>query len=285
MAYDKIVDSAKLDNALRASANAFRAKMGSTRVINFDLANETGFSETITNLPTGSGDNNIDELISRDITEITSNALLVASYVFYYSLDLETANFPLANSIGMSAFQNCSKLTIADFPSATSTGTYSFKDCSKLEIVNFPLVTSIGNYSFQNCSKLTIVDFPSATSTGSDAFRGCSKLTIADFSSATSVGSYSFYSCSSLTALILRSETRANLPYTNAFSGCYHILGTTNNSYNPEGLKDGYIYVPSALIEDYKTATNWSTLATQFRALEDYTVDGTITGELDPNKI
>ena len=47
----------------------------------------------------------------------------------------------------------------------------------------------------------------------------------------------------------------------------------------------GYIYVPAALVDSYKVATNWSTYAAQFRALEDYTVDGTTMGELDPNKI
>ena len=34
-----------------------------------------------------------------------------------------------------------------------------------------------------------------------------------------------------------------------------------------------------------QAATNWSTYAAQFRALEDYTVDGTTTGELDETKI
>jgi hypothetical protein len=56
----------------------------------------------------------------------------------------------------------------------------------------------------------------------------------------------------------------------NAFSGAYHYHGTVNATYNPDGLKDGYIYVPKALIEDYKVATNWSTFADQFRAIEDY---------------
>lgn len=39
------------------------------------------------------------------------------------------------------------------------------------------------------------------------------------------------------------------------------------------------------LVDTYKADTNWSTYAAQFRALEDYTVDGTITGELDESKI
>ena len=32
----------------------------------------------------------------------------------------------------------------------------------------------------------------------------------------------------------------------------------------------GYIYVPYALLEQYKVATNWATYANQFRAIEDY---------------
>ena len=32
----------------------------------------------------------------------------------------------------------------------------------------------------------------------------------------------------------------------------------------------GYIYVPRALLNDYKTAENWSTYAAQIRAIEDY---------------
>jgi hypothetical protein len=77
----------------------------------------------------------------------------------------------------------------------------------------------------------------------------------------------------------------AKLSGTNAFTDCYHFHGTTDLTYNPNGLKDGYIYVPSPLVEGYKAATNWSAFASQFRVLEDYTVDGTTMGALDPNKI
>jgi hypothetical protein len=75
------------------------------------------------------------------------------------------------------------------------------------------------------------------------------------------------------------------------FNNSRHILGIVDATYNPNGDKDGYFYVPRALLsdddakKDYRRATNWSNFATQFRALEDYTVDGTTTGELDPNKI
>ena len=32
----------------------------------------------------------------------------------------------------------------------------------------------------------------------------------------------------------------------------------------------GYIYVPKALVDSYKSATNWTTYASQIRAIEDY---------------
>jgi hypothetical protein len=80
--------------------------------------------------------------------------------------------------------------------------------------------------------------------------------------------------CSKFTTLILRNTTQiVTLNKTNAFADTPIASGT------------GYIYVPSALVDSYKAATNWSSYANQFRALEDYTVDGTTTGELDSTKI
>jgi len=106
------------------------------------------------------------------------------------------------------------------------------------------------------------------------AFQDCSSLTLADFPAITSIDDYAFNSCSHLTSLILRkSDSICTLSNTNAFSVTPISSGT------------GYIYVPRALVDSYKAASKWSTYAAQFRALEDYTVDGTITGALDQSKI
>lgn len=133
---------------------------------------------------------------------------------------------------------------------------------------------AIGAYAFRQCTSLTSVIFPAATSVAYNAFYGCSKLSSVDLPSAENIGSNAFSECRALKTLILRkSDTICTLSSTGAFNS------TPINS----GI--GHIYVPSALIETYKTATNWYTFAARFRALEDYTVDGTITGDLDPNKI
>lgn len=156
-----------------------------------------------------------------------------------------------AASIRAYAFYKCSTLTTADFPVATSLGSSAFYGCSKLTTVNAPVATNIGTYAFCNCSTLTKVNFTVATRIGGNAFD----------------------SCKALTALILRSEVICTLSGISAFYSTPIYSGT------------GYIYVPRALVDSYKAASNWSTYAAQFRALEDYTVDGTITGALDESKI
>lgn len=112
-----------------------------------------------------------------------------------------------------------------------------------------------------------------ATTIGINAFYACKELAKADFMFVTNIEQWAFNECTDLYAFVLRSQNMCTLQNTNA------LLNTAISQ------NKGYIYVPRALVDTYKAATNWSTYAAQFRALEDYTVDGTITGELDPTKI
>lgn len=105
------------------------------------------------------------------------------------------------------------------------------------------------------------------------AFRECRELRVVDMPNLTYLNQAVFANCVGLKALILRGNTMCTNINPDILSGSAIASDT------------GYIYVPRALIEDYKVATNWSIHADQFRALEDYTVDGTITGELDESKI
>jgi hypothetical protein len=225
----------------------------------------------------------IDALIERSLTEIHSNAASVAPYTFRSYGSLVSVDFPLAESVGMDAFSNCESLKNANFPSVTVIGSQSFYS-SGLISVDFPLLTDGNSREFQSCLSLMRVNMPLLKSISSYMFSGCNKLQTADFGSVTEINNYAL-TCGTLTRLILRSANICNLKNVNAFSSSYHILGTTHTVHNPEGLKDGYIYVPRNLVESYKAATNWSNFATQFRALEDYTVDGTTTGALDESKI
>ena len=182
----------------------------------------------------------------------------------------EFADSNLTN-LGTHAFGGCSNLTSVDLPALTSAEPYAFQQCG-LEVVNLPVLLTVRLYLFSNNKNLKKVRLPAATSVEGNAFTYCSSLSEVDLPAAKNVGFDVFRDCSSLSVLILRSGTVCT------------TSGTLPNNC-PIASGTGYIYVPSALVDSYKAATNWSTYAAQFRALEDYTVDGTTTGELDPTKI
>ena len=129
-------------------------------------------------------------------------------------------------------------------------------------------VWTIGQYAFYNCNKLTDADFPKATTVDNYAFSDCHMLTSINIPLATTIGQEAFSHCYSLVKVFISQKDSVCTPYSDAFTNCYHILGTTDSTYNPEGLKDGYIYVPASLLANYKGS--WGNLfATQIIGHED----------------
>lgn len=252
-----------------------------------------GYSPVTVNVPTGGGSEVARSIVDKTITEYRdSEVMLIGEYAFFRTNTLTTVDCPNANNIGSYSFSLCEALVTVNIPKLRGSGTGSFSTCGSLEAVNFPDLQEGANQMFYNCKKLTSVNLPSINTVSSEMFSGCNalriirlqevtsvstkafnsciSLTTVDLPKGTKINTYAFNYCYKLTALILRSATVYSLSNTNAFTKCYHILGTVNLTYNPEGLKDGYIYVPSALVDSYKSATNWSNYASQFRAIEDY---------------
>lgn len=238
---------------------------------------------------------NLDALFDMTITEVNSDAAAIPEYRLKDCSLLTKANFPNATLIGEKAFNGCVALAEVNFPKVAEIKGYAFCGCSSLEEADFPLLTKVsGNYAFDTCSalhtvnmpkleyinaycfrscaNLTKVKFPAAASVATQAFYNCTNLRIADVGSPTNISTNAFNSCP-ITALAIRTTSVCKLSNTNALGGTPIASGT------------GYIYVPAALVESYKAASNWSAYAAQFRALEDYTVDGTVTGELDESKM
>ena len=140
----------------------------------------------------------------------------------------------------------------------TSIGQLNFKENATLTGINIPNITTLETYTFSSCTALETVVLPAATSIPAYCFSHCSALKRVDLTAVTSFGGMAFGNCTSLNTLIIRSETLVPLGSTNIFTD------------TPIANKAGYIYVPRALLESYKTATNWSTFASQIRAIEDY---------------
>lgn len=141
----------------------------------------------------------------------------------------------------------------------TSLRTRACQQCTELVSVNLPSVTKLGSYAFYQCSGLETVKLPKLTSVPTTVFNGCKKLKHADFGQLGYISSHAFNGCSALTELILRK--------TSSICTLSNVDGVSST---PIGKGTGYVYVPSALVDTYKTATNWSTFANQFRAIEDY---------------
>lgn len=139
----------------------------------------------------------------------------------------------------------------------TSVGRYAFAGWSALKTIDLPNLVTIGNYAF-NASGLTEAVFPKVTSIGTSSLYNCTSLAFVDLPVVDTIKSQAFVYSRNLVTLIIRSSAVATLENTNVFTNTPISSGT------------GYIYVPKALVDTYKAATNWSTYANQIRAIEDY---------------
>lgn len=141
-----------------------------------------------------------------------------------------------------------------------------FNGCSNLTTIpqlDTRSVTNINNM-FRECSHLTTIKLDTSSATNmSNTFQYCSRLTTIDITHMNNINTlWSFAGeCYSLTKLIIRNMTKIPPLETNSFKNCFHFDGTTNATYNPQGLKDGRIYVPDDKVDALKTASRWSTYA------------------------
>ena len=212
----------------------------------------SSYSTAIDNIQTGSGENPLQYVIDNQEGDGKPSCY----YLFYFykgtSLDnvLKSLDFSkVTNMNGM--FYHCENLTTIPLlnTSSVTNMSYMFYGCFSLTSIpqlDTSKVTNMDNM-FNRCFKLKKIDITKLASTSSFANR-----------------------CHSLKKLIIRTMDTIPTLNSNAFTDCYHFYGTTNETYNPEGLKDGAIYVPDDKVEALKVATNWSTFADIIKPLSEY---------------
>lgn len=130
-------------------------------------------------------------------------------------------NFPIATSIGSSAFISNFGLTSINGPSVNTIYESTFYECRSLSYVSFPACTLIYSYAFSNCLALTNIDFPLCSKIASGAFAGCTSLTTVSFPVCTHIEAYAFQGCSQLATI---SFPNCTIVYSQAFSGCKNLL-------------------------------------------------------------
>ena len=102
---------------------------------------------------------------------------------------------------------------------------------------------------FPNLATTNNLTYGFGSSTSANA---CQLLEEVDLGSAAGISTSMFTNCYSLETLVLR---RTSAICANGSSATF-----TNTPFAGYGGKTGTVYVPSALISTYQTATNWKTL-------------------------
>ena len=211
---------------------------------------------------------------SYEIINLNNSASFVASSAFNGNTTIQTVNLPYATSVGNYAFFACPSLTQVSLPMCRYVGNGCFSSCRSLAQISLPMCSKIEAYAFQNCSSLTQMSLSMCSSIGFAAFSGCRSLAQLSLPVCSYIGYYAFCNCSLL--------SQVNLPMcskieTYAFKNCSSLSIITigyssvcslvgSNAFNnntPIASGKGSIYVPTSLVDTYKSATNWSYFSTQ----------------------
>lgn len=218
--------------------------------------------EGINNLPNAKTEN-VLEIEDAFIThtfggDYTNDRVAIIKYgTFYENNKLTSVSFPNVTSVEGYAFYKCSLLKNIDISKLTTAAAYAFAYTAP-SVLNFPLLISASTYSFGYINSTCEVNMPQLTNIGNSCFRDSKGITKGDFAVASKIGPVAFYYCNNLATLILRkSDAICVLENTSAFTGTKIADGT------------GLIYVPDALVDTYKSATNWSNYANQIKPLSE----------------
>lgn len=199
-----------------------------------------GYSSVTVNVQ--GGGYSVDDIAGGGPTgAITINSTSIEPFAFYHKTGITSVSAPNCTNVKESAFDQCTGITSISFPALTTLTT---------------------GYNFRNC-RFTSIALPSFTgATLVRSFGDCSALVTADLGAATSLHNQLFINCSALRTIILRkTDSIATLGAYNA-----NCLGGIYN--NPTAST---IYVPSALISTYESASNWASAKTAgvtFEAIE-----------------
>lgn len=161
----------------------------------------------------------------------------------------ETIDDSVLTKIGVRAFQDLKTLKYARFANVEQTEDNALLGCVNLLEFSAPRLKAVGTWTFQNCTNLKKCSIPIAETFGWAIFENtaledivlprCKKIT-----------DRMFRYCANLKTIVLGNNAVVGIDNVRAFDG-------TPFATNGAG---GTVYVPAALIESYKTATNWVTL-------------------------
>ena len=190
-----------------------------------------------------------------NIINLDNSASFVASNIFSNNQNIQTVNLPYATTVGKAAFFRCYSLSQVNLPVCSFIDNNAFYGCSSLSQVNLPVCSYIGNSVFFNCFSLSQVSIPLCEYIGSGVFRTCSLLSLS-LPVCSYIGGLAFYGCSSLSIITI------------GYSGICSLGDARTFETTQITSSTGSIYVPTSLVDSYKSANYWSYFSTQIFPIE-----------------
>lgn len=213
----------------------------------------------------------------------------ISNYAFNGCEHLVSVSFPSTlRIIGQEAFRDCHELDSVILPEGfRQLGLDAFRDCKSITYISIP--ASVNSFSaFEGCNAITSVNISSrhvnrfgqkvaklvlgegVQYIGGRAFEDCTQLGAVEFPSTVAViGACAFRNCSLLTSIVL--PERLLVVHDRAFYGCRNLKSVTCLAptppsfsdvsdypvFDPQTLDSGTLYVPSDLVETYKSTNGW----------------------------
>lgn len=203
----------------------------------------------------------LDDFLTGNVTTYKNDRITELKCGFSYNTSIEELDLPNVITVAHRAFAGATKLKKVNIPNAETLGINAFGSTTVLENALLWNVVSTENQCFQS-SGIRVLIAPKLQSVGTQFCNGCSNLEIAVLDSVTTMqGGMGFYNCRALKAVIIKQADVVPPLTTNVFQASSVATGT------------GYVYVPESLIEQYKVATNWSSIASQIKGLNEIPQD------------
>ena len=270
---DDLLTKDFLNNFTDLSYLFYNSKLETIPKIDISKATDTSYMFcNCTNL------SSIPELDTSNV--INMSHMFCGEYGYPMSKLITIPNIDTSNVTDMSyMFSQCTSLTSIPELNTSNVEKNSgmFYMCNNLEYIpalDFSKVSAF-NQTFGRCEKLKNIELFNSDKTNylGSTFSYCYELkkviiNYYPYITYESDVDYLFSNCYSLKTIIIKNiEDRAKLGGS-SFSNCYHFLGTSNSTYNPDGLKDGRIYMPIDYVEKISILDNWKKFSDIIKPLE-----------------
>lgn len=205
---------------------------------------------TVTTGTASGGSTPLDYLSHQFTGNITYTETTLEKISLQKQIGITSLSFPNVTTfinVAASGFAEMTGLISFSAPLAQRQPGNLLNGCTALTSVNLDSLTDTGNLLLNDCRQLTAVVLPAVQNIYSQTVRGCSNLEVFDVLASNGfTNQNNMNGCSKLTKLIIRKNGVATLSNVNNFTGTPFASGGTG----------GEIYVPSAQINNYKSASN-----------------------------